>query len=182
MSATRLLILGALRFMQPAHGYSIRRELESWHAESWANIAYGSIYFALNKLEQDGLVAISETELRIGRPQRISYVITEAGEIEFQRLLRAFWFDYKPPIDPFMVAISFLDQLPRDELIAALRHHVAAARIAADGLQHQLATPIAADYKPRHVAQMPRLMLARIEADVRWTEEVIAMIERGELP
>jgi len=25
-------------------------------------------------------------------------------------------------------------------------------------------------------------MLARIEADVRWTEEAIAMIERGELP
>ncbi len=34
MSATRLLILGALRFMQPAYGYSIHRELESWHAES----------------------------------------------------------------------------------------------------------------------------------------------------
>jgi len=58
MSATRLLILGALRFMQPAHGYSIRRELERWNAETWANIAYGSIYFALNKMEQDGLVAV----------------------------------------------------------------------------------------------------------------------------
>jgi len=49
-------------------------------------------------------------------------------------------------------------------------------------VQQQLVTPITDDYTPRHVAQMPRLVLARIEADVRWTEEVIAMIERGELP
>jgi len=81
-------------------------------------------------------VAISETEPQVGRPHRSSYVITEEGEIAFQRLLRAFWFDYKPPIDPFIVAVSFMDQLPRDELIAALRHHVAAARSAADGLHY----------------------------------------------
>ena len=62
MSATRLLILGALRFMQPAHGYSIRRELESWHAEDWANIAYGSIYFALNKMADEELLAVSEDQ------------------------------------------------------------------------------------------------------------------------
>ena len=33
MSATRLLILGVLRFKQPTHGYDVRRELESWQAE-----------------------------------------------------------------------------------------------------------------------------------------------------
>jgi len=43
MSAARLLILGALRFTQPDYGSSLRRKLERWHAESWANIAYASI-------------------------------------------------------------------------------------------------------------------------------------------
>ena len=182
MSATRLLILGALRFMQPAYGYSIRRELESWDAESWANIAYGSIYFALNKLADDGMVAVTETEQEGRRPARTTYVVTGAGEIEFQRLLREFWWSYKAPIDPFMVAFSFMNDLPRDELIAALRHHIAAAQLAIERLGHEIAAPIAGDYKPRHVADMLRLMIMRTEAEVRWAEEVIEKIERGELP
>jgi DNA-binding PadR family transcriptional regulator len=182
MSATRLLILGALRFMQPAHGYSIRRELESWSAEDWANIAYGSIYFALNKLTEEGMVAVDETEQEGKRPARTTYVVTEAGEIEFQRLLRDFWWNYKSPIDPFMVAVAFMDQLPRDELVGALRHHTAAARLAVESLERQIAAPIENDYKPRHVAEMPRLMIARLESEVAWTEDVIAKIERGDLP
>ena len=28
------------------HGYDIRRELETWNAEQWAQVAYGSIYYA----------------------------------------------------------------------------------------------------------------------------------------
>ncbi len=70
MSATRLLILGALRFTQSAHGYSIRRELESWNAETWVNVAYWSICFALNTLDRDGLVAVSDTEREGNRPAR----------------------------------------------------------------------------------------------------------------
>src|SRR5918998_2731203 len=107
MSATRLLILGALRFMQPAHGYSVRQELESWQADEWANIAYGSIYFALNKMAEEGLLQEIEppAESRPGRrPPRISYVVTERGEEEFHRLLREYWWQRKPLIDPLQLA------------------------------------------------------------------------------
>ena len=44
MSATRLLVLGAVRIFQPAHGYLVRRELLSWDVENWAAINPGSIY------------------------------------------------------------------------------------------------------------------------------------------
>jgi DNA-binding PadR family transcriptional regulator len=182
MSATRLLILGALRWMQPAHGYSIRRELESWRAEEWANIAYGSIYFALNKMAEEGLIAASEPEQVGKRPARTAYVITDEGEIEFQRLLRQFWWEYRPIHDPFLVAVSLMDQLPREELVAALRHHARAARLAADGFLGQTAAPIANDYKPRHVTEILRLMASRVEAEIRWAEEAIAKVERGDLP
>jgi DNA-binding PadR family transcriptional regulator len=182
MSATRLLILGALRFMQPAHGYSIRRELESWRAEEWANIAYGSIYFALNKMAEEELVAVSETDQVGKRPARTTYVITDQGEIEFHRLLREFWWEYKPIVDPFMVAASFMNELPRDELIAALRHHASLARLAADGLLHARNVLDENDYKPRHVEVVLKLLVARIKAEISWSEEVIGMVERGELP
>ena len=182
MSATRLLILGALRFMQPTHGYSLRRELESWRAGEWANIAYGSIYFALNKMAEEGLVAVSETDQVGKRPARTTYVITDEGEVEFQRLLREYWWEYKPITDPFMVAGSFMDQLPRDELIAALRHHASLARLAAEGLLNARNVVDENDYKPRHVEAVLRLAVARIQAEISWSEEMIAMVERGELP
>ena len=47
MSVTRLLVLGAVRIFQPAHGYLVRRELLSWRVEEWANVQPGSIYHAL---------------------------------------------------------------------------------------------------------------------------------------
>ena len=47
MSATRLMILGLVQWMQPVHGYDVKRELERWEADEWASIAPGSIYPAL---------------------------------------------------------------------------------------------------------------------------------------
>jgi DNA-binding PadR family transcriptional regulator len=56
MSVTRLLVLGAVRIFQPAHGYLVRRELISWHAQEWANLNPGSVYNALRSLTRDGLL------------------------------------------------------------------------------------------------------------------------------
>ena len=61
MSATRLLVLGAVRIFQPIHGYDLRRELMSWHADEWANISFGSIYFALKRMTGDRLLEEVET-------------------------------------------------------------------------------------------------------------------------
>jgi DNA-binding PadR family transcriptional regulator len=133
MSATRLLILGVLaRAGQPIHGYEVRRALELWNAEQWANIAYGSIYFALNKMAEEGLIAPVSTDQVGNRPARTTYAIAERGRQEFERLLREYWWETKPVIDPFQVAITFMDRLPRDELLAALRHRAASLRAALD--------------------------------------------------
>ena len=71
----------------------VRRELESWRAERWANIAYGSIYFALNKMAEEGLIEVVDTDQAGKGPARTTYVVTKAGEDEFQRLLRETWWE-----------------------------------------------------------------------------------------
>ena len=182
MSATRLLILGALRFMQPAHGYSIRRELESWQAEDWANIAYGSIYFALNKMAEEGLVAAGSANQVGNRPARTAYTITERGRDEFERLLREYWWQEKPAIDPFQVAITFMDRMPRDELLAALRHRAANLRAALAAWDWSVATKMNTASTPRHIAEQLALSKAYNEATLRWLDQVIDKIEHGDLP
>jgi DNA-binding PadR family transcriptional regulator len=181
MSATRLLILGALRFMQPTHGYNVRRELESWHADQWANIAYGSIYHALKTMADEGLIRPVETEQVGGRPARTSYVVTDQGEEEFQRLLREYWWELKPSTDPFMVALAFNSDLPKDEIIAALRHRIAMVNGQIEELEYNMKSPLS-DYRPRHVADQLRLAIMRLEAELRWAEEAIPKVERDELP
>src|SRR5262249_53456335 len=115
MSSTRLLILGVVRALQPVHGYDVRRELVSWHAERWANVAYGSIYHALTKMTAEGLLEEVATEQRGNRPARTSYRITAPGETEFHRLLHEAWWTFQPSIDPFFAAISFMPCLNRAE-------------------------------------------------------------------
>jgi DNA-binding PadR family transcriptional regulator len=180
MSSIRLLILGVLK-SQPLHGYEVRRELELWNAEQWANIAYGSIYFALKKMADEGLIAEAGTGQVGNRPARTVYAITERGKLEFERLLREYWWEYKPAIDPFQVALTFMNRLPRDEVLAALRQR-------ADRLRAFLATfeaALAAKMRsgtPRHIARSLRLAAMHAETELRWIVETIDLVERGELP
>ena len=51
-----MMILGLVQWMQPVHGYDVRRELLSWSADKWANVQPGSIYHALRKLAEEDLL------------------------------------------------------------------------------------------------------------------------------
>ena len=77
-------MLGAIRIMQPVHGYDVRRELVSWRLEDHANVKPGSIYGAMRTLEKDGCIAVHARESAESRPERTTYVLTGEGEKEFQ--------------------------------------------------------------------------------------------------
>ena len=72
MSATRLLVLGAVRIFQPAHGYLVRRELLSWDVENWAAINPGSIYNMLRTLTRAGPLPASVLSTSASSPSRVS--------------------------------------------------------------------------------------------------------------
>jgi DNA-binding PadR family transcriptional regulator len=181
-SATRILILGLLSKLDSSHGYDIRHELETWNAEQWANIAYGSIYFALNKMAEEGLVKSINTEQAGARPAKISYSITDNGKEEFQRLLREYWWELKPTIDPFQVALTFMDHLSNDELLLSLNYRADMLRVNIKGFAQSISMIMKEGYKPRHLEVNLRLSLAHMETELRWIEDVIGKVERGELP
>src|SRR5262249_6904137 len=68
MSTTRMMILGLVQWMEPVHGYDVRRELLSWNADKWAKIQPGSIYHALKKMTDEGLLREVTTEQVGQRP------------------------------------------------------------------------------------------------------------------
>jgi DNA-binding PadR family transcriptional regulator len=179
VSTTRLLVLGVVRIFQPVHGYDVRRELATWRAEEWANVAPGSIYNALKTLARDGMIEIVGTDQVGGRPERTSYKLTPEGEKEFQILLRRTLWNVEEPIDPLAPGLSFMWVVPRAEMIAILRHRIAVVHGKVKGLEfaiEQLSDP----YSKDQVGEMLGLAAARAQAEIPWAEKLIARLERGE--
>ena len=135
VSTTRMMILGLVNWLQPVHGYDVRRELLSWSADKWANVQPGSIYHGLRKLTEEGLLREVTTEQVGSRPARTTYEITPKGRDEFENLLRGYWWEMKTVTDPFFAAFAFLPALPREEAGAALRNRAAQLRVANETVQ-----------------------------------------------
>jgi len=181
MSTTRMMILGLVRWLQPVHGYDVRRELVSWNVHEWANIQPGSIYHALRKLTEEEMLAEVATERVGARPARTTYRLTAKGEVEFTDLLRKYWWEYHHPVDPFIGALSFLPALARADAVMALRNRARVLTTMSTGLGDMLAAPRSwmAD-KPEHVRWMFELNVDRGLVEAAWCERVAQRIEAGE--
>lgn len=180
MSAIRTLLLGVLVQQGPKHGYEIRQELESWNAEQWANIAYGSIYFALKKMAEEGLIKVLENKDE--KPGRILYEVTQAGKDQFMDLLRKQWWDLKPIIDPFQVALTFMNCMPKDELLLALEYKAANLRASIKSMAHLIPMRMADSEWPRHITENFHLATAHLEAELKWVEGALKKVKNDELP
>ena len=173
-----MMILGLVSWMQPVHGYDVRRELLSWSADKWANVQPGSIYHALRKLAEEELLREVATEQVGARPARTTYEITEKGQAEFQTLLRNYWWNLSPVTDPFMAAFSLLGAMPRDEASAALRNRAMQLQAGVNQMKAAGDTKWI-DQKPAYVAWLFDLAISRAEAEIGWCERTAERIESG---
>jgi DNA-binding PadR family transcriptional regulator len=181
MSATRLLVLGAVRIFQPVHGYFVRRELLSWHAEHWAHLNPGSVYNALRSLTREGYLEEAGTEIEGRRPARTTYRLTSDGEVEFLTLLRAALWNIEP-FEPamLMAAWSFSWVLRRPEVTEALEHRLeqiaAAGRASGYAIEDLARDP----EKPAHVAEHFRLVQARLDGEAAWVRGTLERLRAGD--
>jgi DNA-binding PadR family transcriptional regulator len=182
VSATRLLVLGVVRTHGKAHGYQVRRELLSWSADRWANVAPGSIYHALKQMTKEGLLELVELESAEAGPERTGYRLTPDGETEFQILLSKSLTDIDSDQTgkySLAAAITFMTALPRKRAVSLLRHRLTqleGQRATARGML----TDGAEWGQPAHIAELYRLWLGHIDATVVWTEDLIKRLETGE--
>jgi DNA-binding PadR family transcriptional regulator len=127
VSATRLLVLGVVRMYGKAHGYQVRRELLTWSADKWANVAPGSIYHALKQMTKEGLLEQVDSEPGESGPERTGYQLTPDGETEFQLELArslATVESGEQNLYGLSAATTFMTTLPRQRAISLLRHRI----------------------------------------------------------
>jgi len=111
----RLVILGVLND-GPKHGYEIKHIIED-HMGDWTNIAFGSIYFALKKLTEEGLLNKIAEEKEGNRPARLIYEITEEGRKEFDELLKKAWINVERNYFEFDVALFFIGFVKKEKVM-----------------------------------------------------------------
>ena len=129
---TRLFVLGLL-MQRPMSGYAIQVVLQLSQTQQWAKVLPGSVYHALKKLADEGFVVLQATE-QAGNRSKAIYAITPAGRGEFRSLLQETWStsELHFPAEIY-AALSFIDDLPREEIVLALDDRIAV-------LERELAT------------------------------------------
>jgi DNA-binding PadR family transcriptional regulator len=180
MSSTRLLILGAVRIFQPVHGYLVRRELMSWQVDRWAHLNPGSVYNALRTLARDGYVEEVATEQGAAGSARTTYRLTPDGESELLRLVReALWTTDAGAPEKLLAGLSFMWALSREEVVAALEHRIAQIDASHRATDFAVQSVFEHPQTPDHVAEILRLVDARVQGERGWAREMIERVRGG---
>jgi DNA-binding PadR family transcriptional regulator len=130
----RTICLGILT-RGDATGYEIKKLFEDDGYQHFVEASFGSIYPALNRLTEEGLVSVRE-ESQEKRPDRKVYSITSSGRATFIASL------LKPlPEDrhrsPFVFAMLFADLLPETRVSQMLNDYIAQAEAKLAQLEEQ---------------------------------------------
>jgi DNA-binding PadR family transcriptional regulator len=183
MSA-KLIILGLLQ-EGPMHGYKIKQRTEREEMAEWADVSYGAIYSALNKLARDGFAEKISTEQVGKRPSRDVYQITESDHDEFLHLLREALSAPEHRVTSVDIGIRFMGALPHAEAQALLRQHKETLE---EVLAHHVEerAQIVAQYE--HTPYLEGICVLfdhgifHVQAEIEWLGEVLDKLEQGLLP
>lgn len=165
------LVLGMLK-LGPAHGYELRSRVREELGSAW-RVASSQLYASLRRLEEEGFVRASPRPVP-GRPPRVVYALTPAGEERFWKWLTS------PPAGQrrargfYLVRLYFLLRFAPHHLATYVAEERAAlerrrARVLARG----------AGEGPFQEA-VHRLRLSQIEGGLRWVDELTQLFEKKE--
>ena len=115
---TKTLCLANLS-TQDASGYEIKKLSQEGIFSHFVDASFGSIYPALSRMEQEGLVSVRE-EFQSGKPPSKIYSITELGRDEFATSLSA---PIKDDVhkSEFLLIAMFAPIVPRHAVAKALQ-------------------------------------------------------------
>ena len=170
--SVRLFVLGLVN-AHDTYGYEIKATAHLWGLERWTQIRDGSIYHALAKLEEEGLIEERSVEQSENNRPRYVYSITSRGREEFLALLRETLSTAPYEGRSIDLGLAFITQLSPDERVALLRErqirlHKARADLL-EGFQGLSRYDNLADWVPVGM----RHSLGRIEFEIEWNQQLI---------
>ncbi|MBN2119388.1 MAG: PadR family transcriptional regulator [Anaerolineales bacterium] len=176
----RLVILGLLH-KRPLYGYEIKQIIEE-HMGDWTSIAFGSIYFALDKLADEKFIDKVDVEQEGKRPSRSVYQISDTGREEFLRLLRESWQQVERQYFSIDICLFFLEALPLDEVKNFLRLRQKTLQTMLGYIQSHRDEQMAIPEVPRLALAIFDHTLVHTQAELNWVTDLLQKMESGEYP
>ncbi|GIP58784.1 PadR family transcriptional regulator [Paenibacillus woosongensis] len=172
---TNLILLALLR-ERPMHGYELQQLIQTSRMDTWTNLLSGSIYYALNKMEQDGLLR-TEAEERTGARLRKIYAITEAGEEMFQQMLRqSLTITPHSVKSDFSLGLLWIEHLPPEEALGLLQQNLRQLEETLD--LWRVGREIKGQYGLSPIAEASfDNAMALLELDIQYVERIIRLVE-----
>ena len=169
-----LAVLGLLH-EGPMHGYELRKRLNLMLG--WGRVlSYGSLYPALKKMLRGALIEETATTTVSRRP-RIVYQLTEAGDVEFQRLMSEVgptaWDD-----DTFDIRFAFFGRTDMEIRLRVLEGRRSRLQERLERVQKELS--MTQKEVDRYAAELQRHGVESVEREVRWLSELINAERSGE--
>jgi len=137
--------------------------------ELWTDVKPGSLYNALKRMTDEGLVRVARTEREGNPPERTVFEITEAGRAELVRQRDTAMAEVRLLPDPVDLALQFTPDLTPEELIAAFtkRRQAVAERLAQFEREQETAAPDLVGLEPLiFVNAPPARMMPRVYCSV----------------
>jgi DNA-binding PadR family transcriptional regulator len=116
------LQLAVLRLLadEQLHPYEMQQRIREHAIDQVVKVAHGSLYHAVARLAEDGLIEPVETSREGRRPERTVYAITGTGRDEARSRLREFMMRPVQEYPSFGMALSFVSMLPPAEAASLL--------------------------------------------------------------
>lgn len=169
-----------LLFEKTMHPYEMAATLKQRGKEQSIKLRYGSLYTVIGQLEREGFIEAAGTERDGGRPERTTYRLTAAGEVEMSSWLRSLVAEPVKEYPQFEAALSLLPALPPKEVQLLLAERL--------GRLEEQERRMQAEIKGAAAINLPALFLieneyalALVRAERVYVKGLIRGIETGEL-
>jgi DNA-binding PadR family transcriptional regulator len=165
---------------EPRHPYEIHQLMQEREAWRLFRLTAGSLYHAIERLAEDGLIEVLETTRAGRRPERTTYRMTEAGQDAFAARLRTMIAEPVAEYPQYAVAVSFLHELRREDAMFQLRRRTVAleAQLASDAVV--IARLAEAGVHPLYWADV-ELKRCQRETELNWTKHLLDQLTAGEV-
>jgi DNA-binding PadR family transcriptional regulator len=173
-----LAVLSLLR-ERPMHPYEIQRLLKERHKDDVLVLKRGSLYHAIRRLGEAGLIEAVDTTREGRRPERTTYRITRAGERALVEWLRTLIAVPRRERSEFTAAVSFLVHLTPEDAVVRLLRRIEQLEAEIAALDASLAA-----VRPRigriHVIESEYARAMRA-AELEWVRGVVEDLRSGRL-
>ncbi len=154
----------------PRHGYQLKTQFEAATGGVWP-LNVGQVYTTLDRLERDGLVAVSDDD------GQKSYQLTQSGLQELGGWWTAVPADEPPPRDELLLKVLMaIEHGPDHALMVLTRQRTALLTLLQ---QHRRVRVGETEVNPRAIAAalVADAVVVRAEADLRWLDLCEARLE-----